>query len=198
VIALALAASLSWEATFAVAGPEALTVVAVVQDRQGKEHRLHLWREEKRLRRDSDEARIFGDRRSGEETYLVEKRGANLGYRVRRADLHRLQMFTGWDSLASLLQRPPAGATVERLPGRPAKTPHGACRWFEVVGAGVRVCWSAAHRLPLEVREQRDGAWKSTLRIEELKAGAIDAVVFAEPRGLNVIDVDERMDRLGD
>ena len=193
------AAKATWQAAFPSAGGHRrVSLTAVLEDRQGQQHQLRLWREGGHLRRDTEQTRIFGERGAAGESYLVEQRSAGRAYHVSQANLHRLGMFTGWDALASLLAQPRGEPRVSLLAGAPARTAFGPCRRWEVEGAGLRVCWSDALGLPLEVEEKRGEQWKQTLRIERLETGPIAKATWSVPRGLRIIDLDAELERGGD
>ena len=167
-VAPAFANGLDFDRTFA-AGPEPRQSHYVATYRLGDtEHRVEVWRDrDLRLkRRTDDRIEIHVTKPAGdvEWTMVVLDLKRKIATRVVRTNLLRIGHFTDWFALSHSLSRP-AGAyeLVAITRGAPRVKPVASCRWYLLTqgGRASKICWSAAHHLPLVIADGSDQVqWK--------------------------------------
>lgn len=136
----------------------------------GSEHEVEAWiAGGMRLKRVTDGAlEVHAQRTRGEDEYrlTVLDLQRRIATRIDRASLYRVGHFAEWFELAQVLRHPRGAYTLARTtaPADPGSSA-GACDWYTLAQAGQasRICWSAAHRLPLLiVSEQGQVQWRIT------------------------------------
>jgi hypothetical protein len=200
--AAAGAASTPWRVAFDVGGAPAVHLRATYRDGRQAEHRLQLWREGGRVRRDTDDRlQVFAERAGAEDRFWVVDRKRALLFGASRTTLYRLGSFRSWEGLAASLEPPAPTARVTRLRRRPASAAGATCHWWSL-GSGAaaqHVCWSRSLRVPLLVEALVNGRRETVWRVEQVSAGPLPPGVFEVPRqGLQELDLDEDANPAGD
>ena len=179
----AFANGLDFDRTF-TAGVEPRQSHYVATYRLGNtEHRVEVWRDRDRhlKRRTDDRIEIHVTKPAGEVewTMVVLDLKRKIATRVERTNLLRIGHFTDWFALSHSLSRP-AGAYELGPIARdaPRLKPVASCRWHLLTqgGRASKICWSAAHHLPLVIA---DGSDQVQWKIVEVDSRPLPAGAFA-------------------
>lgn len=180
----AFASGLDFDRTFA-AGPEPRQSHYVATYRLGgtEQHRVEVWRDRDLhvKRRTDDRIEIHVTKPAGdvEWTMVVLDLKRKIATRVERTNLLRIGHFTDWFGLSHSLARPAGAYELAAITrNAPRVEPVAPCRWYRLTqgGRASRICWNAAHHLPLVVVDGGDDVkWK----IVELDSRPLPAGTFA-------------------
>jgi hypothetical protein len=196
-LALAIASAggdvLDFDRAFSASkAPTRLYYEATYHDAAGKGHELRVWRDGKRLRRDTDDtlSLVAEARGDGDVEIVVLDHAHRVEVDVSRSRLHQLGAFADWSELATSLTRPRMKHTVARITGLRAP---GRCTWFAIEASRTssrRVCWSAELGLPLAIDEANaKGAYTRTFEIKRTRLGRVALDTFALHRqGYAIVD----------
>jgi hypothetical protein len=196
------AASAPWRAAFGAEGAPPIHLRATYRDARGAEHRLELWRDGGRVRRDTDDRlQVFAVRAGVEDRFWVVDRSRAILFTASRTTLFRLGSFRSWEGLATSLEPPAPGARVTRLARQTGSAAGARCTWWSS-GSGAaeqRICWSSTLRAPLLVEALVDRRWKAVWRVEQMGREPFASSVFEVPgQGLQKLDLDEDANPAGD
>jgi hypothetical protein len=172
------------------AAPAQLHLRATYLDGRGGSHRLEVWRDGDRLRRDTDErlSLYVQHDRNGEDRYRVIDRTRNFGYSVARTNLYRLGTFVDWTSLTTLLSPALRRAALRPTAEPDVQTAAGRCRWLAApTSPEGRVCWSRRFALPLLIKNARG---ETVVTVEKVEIKRPASSTFAEVAGVLTVDAD--------
>jgi hypothetical protein len=189
-LTLALAGSsggkLEFDRVFdAAKAPSRIYYEARYHDGAGNEHRLKVWRDRGRIRRDTDDriSVVAKIAKAGEVSVSLFDHDHKARVEVSRSRLYQLGVFTDWSELTSSLARPRSAHAVSKVDKPGERRGAERCAWFAIVptnGPARRVCWSAALHLPMAIEEANGvGDFVRTFEIEKVRAGAVDSKAFA-------------------
>lgn len=200
----AAAPRLDWRHAFLVdASLQDVHFVARYESRDGKAHRLELWRHRREfLHRQTDhvlDLYVAGAHSAARYRLLDHRR--RIAVDVTRVNLYRIGVFSSAWGLAHVLEKPGGRYSITPLADRPHIQPkvRAPCRWRGLHADDGKIddliCWSKRWGLPLVILDGH--AHRAIFEVTEVDATPLPAEQRrwpVVPVGYAIVDADDDID----